>query len=148
MKERKDRVEDALHATRAAVEEGIVAGGGTTLLRCIDAVEAVRGKVKGDAKFGVDLVAAALKAPTATLASNAGHDGSAVVEEVLDRKGWVGFEALAGEYTDLGQAGIVDPAKVVRVALQNAGSIAGLLLTTNTLVTDVRDNEIVAGAVS
>ena len=148
MKERKDRVEDALHATRAAVEEGIVPCGGTTLLRCMDAVMAVRGKVKGDAKFGVDLVAAALKSPTATLANNAGHDGSAVVEEALERKGWVGFEALAGEFTDLGKAGIVDPAKVVRVALQNAGSIAGLLLTTNTLVTDVRNDEIVAGAVS
>ncbi|RMH01609.1 MAG: chaperonin GroEL [Planctomycetota bacterium] len=139
MKERKHRVEDALHATRAALEEGIVPGGGTTLLRCLEAVEGVR--ARGDEKFGVQVVLQALRAPTRAIAENAGHDGSLVVEEVRGMKGWKGFNALTGKYEDLGKAGVVDPAKVVRTALQNAGSIAGLLLTTNTLVTDLKDDK-------
>jgi len=139
MKEKKHRVEDALHATRAAQEEGIVPGGGATLLRCIEAVEGVR--ARGEEKFGVKIVLQALRAPTAAIASNAGFDGSLVVEETLAAKGWKGFNALSGEYEDLGKAGVVDPAKVVRAALQNAGSIAGLLLTTNTLVTELKDDE-------
>jgi chaperonin GroEL len=139
MKEKKHRVEDALHATRAALEEGIVPGGGTTLLRCIAAVEGVR--AKGEEKFGVQIVLQALRAPTAAIAGNAGYDGSLVVEEVLGKKGWNGFNALTGQYEDLGKSGVVDPAKVVRTALQNAGSIAGLLLTTNTLVTDLKDEK-------
>ncbi len=130
---------DALYATRAAQEEGIVPGGGTTLLRCIEAVEGVR--ARGEEKFGVKIVLQALRAPTAAIAANAGFDGSLVVEEVLGKRGWNGFNALTGEYEDLGKSGVVDPAKVVRTALQNAGSIAGLLLTTNTLVTELKDDE-------
>ncbi len=141
LKERKHRTEDALAATRAAQDEGIVPGGGTALLRAIDAVEGVRSKARGDEKLGVEVVAKALRAPTRTIADNAGRDGSVVVEEVLDRKGWNGYDALGDEYVDLGKAGILDPTKVVRVALQNAGSIAGLLLTTNTLVTDIKDEK-------
>jgi chaperonin GroEL len=150
MKERKHRVEDALHATRAAIEEGVVPGGGTALLRCIDAVENARSKARGDEKMGVDLVARSLKAPTRTIADNAGLDGSMIVEDVIDLKGWKGYDALAGEFTDLAKAGILDPTKVVRTALQNAGSIAGLLLTTNTLVVDLKESEdkAAAGALS
>jgi len=139
LKERKHRVEDALAATRAAKEEGVVPGGGTALLRSIAAVESV--KAKGDEKLGVELVAQALRRPTYMIAQNAGFDGSVVVEDVLELKGWKGFDALEGKCVDLGKAGILDPAKVVRVALQNSGSIAGLLLTTNTLVTDVKDEK-------
>ena len=141
LKERKHRTEDALAATRAAQDEGIVPGGGTALLRAIDAVTAVRSKARGDEKLGVEVVAKALRAPTYTIADNAGRDGSVVVEEVLERKGWQGYDALGDEYLDLNKAGILDPTKVVRVALQNAGSIAGLLLTTNTLVTDIKDEK-------
>jgi chaperonin GroEL len=141
LKERKHRTEDALAATRAAQEEGIVPGGGTALLRAIAAVEAVRSKARGDEKHGVDLVARAMRAPTRTIAENAGHDGSVVVEEVLEQKGWRGFDALAGSYVDLAKAGIIDPTKVVKAALTNAGSIAGLLLTTNTLVTEIKEGK-------
>jgi len=150
LKERKHRTEDALAATRAAQDEGIVPGGGTALLRAIEAVEAMRSKARGDEKFGVEIVAKALRAPTRLIADNAGFDGSVIVEEVLERKGWMGYDALANEYCDLGKAGILDPTKVVRVALQNAGSIAGLLLTTNTLITDIADDKIgaVSGAIS
>jgi chaperonin GroEL len=146
LKERKHRTEDALAATRAAQDEGIVPGGGTALLRAIEVVEAVRKKARGDEKLGVEVVAKALRAPTRTIAENAGRDGSVVVEEVLERKGWNGYDALADEYCDLNKAGILDPTKVVRVALQNSGSIAGLLLTTNTLVTDIKDEK--EGAIS
>jgi chaperonin GroEL len=150
LKERKHRTEDALAATRAAQDEGIVPGGGTALLRAIEAVEAARSKARGDEKLGAEVVAKALRAPTRTIADNAGRDGSVVVEEVLDRKGWNGYDALADKYVDLGKAGILDPTKVVRVALQNAGSIAGLLLTTNTLVTDIKDEKegALSGAIS
>ena len=150
LKERKDRVDDALNATRAAREEGVVPGGGTSLLRAIPAVEAAMKAAKGDEKFGVDVVLRSLKAPTRLIAQNAGLDGSLVVEEVLDLKGWNGFNALSCQYEDMGKAGVLDPAKVVRCALQNAGSIAGLLLTTNTLVVDLKDEskDPVAGAVS
>ena len=137
MKSRRHRVEDALHATRAAVEEGVVPGGGTALLRCLPAMDAAMTAAEGDEKLGVDLVAKALRAPTRLIAENAGHDGSLVVEEVLEQTGWAGFDALRGEYVDMGKAGILDPAKVVRAALQNTSSIAGLLLTTNSLVTDL-----------
>jgi len=141
MKERKHRVEDALHATRAAIEEGVVPGGGTALIRCHDAVSAARSKARGDEKLGLDLVLRALSAPTRTIASNAGRDGSLIAEDVRELKGWKGYDALRNEYTDMGKAGILDPAKVVRAALQNAGSIAGLLLTTNTLVADEKKKE-------
>ena len=148
MKERKDRVEDAKNATLAAKEEGIVPGGGTALLRCLEAIHGL--KLKGDERFGAEVVARALRAPTETIAGNAGQDGSVIVEEVLARKGWNGFNALTGEFEDLGKSGVVDPTKVVRLALQNAASIAGLLLTTNTLVTDLKeeDSKAIEGAVA
>ncbi len=139
LKERKYRVEDARNATQAAVEEGVVPGGGTALLRCLEAVESVR--ARGDEKFGVEVVARALKAPLRAIAENAGHDGSLVVEEVLGKKGWHGFNALTGQFEDLGRSGVLDPTKVVRLALQNAVSISGLLLTTNTLVTEIKEKE-------
>ncbi|MCH2101323.1 MAG: chaperonin GroEL [Planctomycetes bacterium] len=146
MKERKHRVEDALHATRAAVEEGVVPGGGTSLLRCTEAIQEARTKAHGDEKMGVDLVLRALKAPTRTIAEKAGRDGSLIAEEVAESSGWKGYDALRDEFTDMGKAGILDPAKVVRTALQNAGSIAGLLLTTNTLVTDEKEKKEAASA--
>ncbi|MFQ5748081.1 MAG: chaperonin GroEL [Planctomycetota bacterium] len=139
MKERKARVEDAKNSTLAALEEGVVPGGGTALLRCLDVVEATR--ARGAEKFGIQVVAKALRAPARAIAANAGFDGGMVVEEILERKGWNGFNALTGNYEDLGQSGILDPTKVVRTALQNAGSIAGLMLTTNTLVTDLKEDE-------
>jgi chaperonin GroEL len=140
MKEKKARVEDALHATRAAVEEGIVAGGGVALIRCLSAIEAVKG-ANEDEKIGVDIVKRAVESPTRALASNAGVEGSVVVEEVKKRKGNEGYNVATGEYEDLVKAGIVDPKKVTRSALQNAASIAGLLLTTECLIADVPEKE-------
>ncbi len=139
MKERKLRVEDALAATRAAVEEGVVPGGGTALLRCIPELDSL--EIEGDEHFGVEIVRQALRAPARAIADNAGRDGSLVVEEVLAKKGWFGYNALTENFEDLGKSGVIDPTKVVRTALQNAGSIAGLLLTTNTLVTELKDEE-------
>ena len=136
MKEKKARVEDALHATRAAVEEGIVAGGGVALLRCLPAIEAVR-PANDDERIGVDIVKRAVESPLRALADNAGVEGSVVVEEVKKRKGNEGYNVATGEYEDLVKAGIVDPKKVTRTALQNAGSIAGLLLTTECLIADI-----------
>ena len=140
MKEKKARVEDALHATRAAVEEGIVSGGGVALLRCIPAINKL--KLEGDEQIGVDIVRSAVESPLRALASNAGIvDGAVVVQEVLNRKGNVGYDVAADKYTDLIKAGVVDPAKVTRTALQNAASIAALLLTTECLITDVPEDE-------
>ncbi len=139
MKERKDRVEDALHATKAAVEEGIVAGGGVALLRCLAALDSV--KLKGDETFGKEIVAKALEAPIRQLGTNAGLEGTVVAAEVKSRKGNVGFNGLTGDYEDLVKAGVVDPVKVVRLALQNAASVAGLMLTTDTLVTDLKEKK-------
>ena len=140
MKEKKARVEDALHATRAAVEEGIVSGGGVALLRCIPAINKL--KLEGDEQIGVDIVRSAVESPLRALASNAGIvDGAVVVQEVLNRKGNVGYDVSADKYTDLMKAGVVDPAKVTRTALQNAASIAALLLTTECLITDVPEDE-------
>ena len=141
MTEKKARVEDALHATRAAVEEGIIAGGGATLVRCREAVERARKKLRGDEKIGADIIAKALASPLATIAENTGQNGAVVVNEVLKRKGNVGFDANTGQYVDMFKAGIVDPTKVTRTALENAASIAGLLLTTETLVTDYDEDE-------
>src|SRR5690606_21039856 len=137
MKERKARVEDALHATRAAAKEGYVAGGGVACLRAIpDVLDAMK-KAKGDEKIGYDIVAKALEAPARQIAINAGHDGDLVVETVKENsKAGYGFNAATGEYTDLIKAGIIDPALVVRTALQNAASVAGLMLTTNVIVTE------------
>jgi chaperonin GroEL len=139
MKEKKARVEDALHATRAAVEEGIVPGGGTALLRCLSTVDKL--KLDGDEQIGADIVKGALEAPLRELASNAGVEGAVVVQDVLDSKGNVGYDVTAEKCRDLIKAGIVDPAKVTRSALQNAASIAGLLLTTECLITDVPEDE-------
>ena len=139
MKEKKARVEDALHATRAAVEEGIVPGGGVALLRCLPALEAL--KLDGDEKIGVDIVKRAIEEPLRALAVNAGVEGSIVVQEVKKRKGNDGYNVSTGEYEDLVKAGVVDPKKVTRTALQNAASIAGLLLTTECLITELPEKE-------
>jgi chaperonin GroEL len=140
MKEKKARVEDALHATRAAVEEGIVAGGGVALLRAQKALDNVK-DLEGDEKVGVAIVRRAIEEPTRQLADNAGREGALVVEEVKKRKGNEGYDVANDEYTDLVKAGIVDPTKVTRSALQNAASIAGLLLTTEALVTEIPEKE-------
>jgi chaperonin GroEL len=140
MKEKKARVEDALHATRAAVEEGIVAGGGVAFIRCLEAIEKVK-TANEDERIGVEIVKRAIEYPTRELANNAGIEGSVVVEEVKKRKGNEGYDVATGEYTDLVKAGIVDPKKVTRTALQNAASIAGLLLTTECLITEIPKKE-------
>jgi chaperonin GroEL len=140
MKEKKARVEDALHATRAAVEEGIVAGGGVALLRAQKALDNIK-NLEADEKVGVAIVRRAVEEPTRQLADNAGREGALVVEEVKKRKGNEGYDVSADEYTDLVKAGIVDPTKVTRTALQNAASIAGLLLTTEALVTEIPEKE-------
>jgi chaperonin GroEL len=140
MKEKKMRVEDALHATRAAVEEGIVPGGGVALIRCISAIDAVKG-ANEDEQIGVEIVKRAVEYPTKHLALNGGFEGSVVVQEVKKRKGNEGFNAATGEYEDLVKAGVVDPKKVTRSALQNAASIAGLLLTTECLITDAPEKD-------
>jgi chaperonin GroEL len=136
MKEKKARVEDALHATRAAVEEGIVPGGGVALLRCVSAMDTVKPQ-NDDERIGVEIVKRAIESPTRVLADNAGVEGSVVVQEVKHRKGNEGYNVATGIYEDLVKAGVVDPKKVTREALQNAASIAGLLLTTECLVTEV-----------
>jgi chaperonin GroEL len=136
MKQKKARVEDALHATRAAVEEGILPGGGVALLRCRDAVEAARSTAKGDEKIGIDIVLGVLAAPLKQIADNAGLSGSVVADEVSQKSTNIGYDANAGEYTDLVKAGILDPTKVVKAALSNAASIASLMLTTEALVTN------------
>ena len=139
MKEKKARVEDALHATRAAVEEGIVPGGGTALLRTIPAIEKV--KLEGDEQIGVDILRNAVESPLRSLAANAGLEGAVIVNDVQSKKGNIGFDVATEKYTDLIKAGVVDPAKVTRSALQNASSIAALLLTTECLITDVPEDE-------
>jgi chaperonin GroEL len=140
MKEKKARVEDALHATRAAVEEGIVPGGGVALLRTLAAIEAVKG-ANEDEQIGVDIIKRAVESPLRSLAANAGVEGSLIVQEVKKRKGNEGYNVATGEYEDLVKAGVVDPKKVTRSALQNAASIAGLLLTTECLITDVPEKD-------
>jgi len=140
MKEKKARVEDALHATRAAVEEGIVPGGGVALLRCLGAIDTVKPE-NDDERIGVDIVKRAIEYPTRALADNAGVEGSVVVQEVKKRKGNDGYNVSTGGYEDLVKAGVVDPKKVTRTALQNAASIAGLLLTTECLVTEIPEKE-------
>jgi chaperonin GroEL len=137
MKQKKARVEDALHATRAAVEEGIVPGGGVALVRCKEAVEKARAQAKGDEKIGVDIILHALEAPIRQIADNGGIDGAVVADEVAGKDLTVGYDANKGEYVDMLKAGIIDPVKVVRVALTNAASIAGLMLTTEALVTNL-----------
>jgi chaperonin GroEL len=136
MKQKKARVEDALHATRAAVEEGILPGGGVALLRCREAVEAAKSSAKGDEKIGVNIVLSVLDAPLKQIADNCGLSGSVVADEVSQKPTNVGYDANAGEYVDMMKAGILDPTKVVKAALTNAASIAGLMLTTEALVTN------------
>jgi chaperonin GroEL len=141
MKERKDLIDDAVHATRAASEEGVVAGGGTTPLACIEAVAKSRDKARGDEKIGVEIVLKALRAPACQIASNAGEDGEVIVANIIEGGCKKGYNARTGEYVDMVAAGIIDPAKVTRTALQNAASVAGLLLTTDVMVTDFDDDE-------
>ena len=139
LKERKARVEDALAATRAAVSEGIIAGGGTVLIRAQSVVDDLQ--LEGDAASGASIVRRALEAPTRQIAENAGAEGSVVVEHVRQHKGNVGFNAVTGEYVDMIKAGVLDPAKVTRSAVQNAASIAGIMLTTETLIADKPEDE-------
>jgi len=145
MKSAKDLLEDALNATRAAIAEGIVPGGGVALLRAEEAVR--NAKYDGEERFGAQIVERALSAPLIQLAQNAGYDGSVVAETTREQSKARGFDALACEYVDMFKAGIIDPTKVVRAALQNAASIAGLLLTTDTLVTELKEDEGVTGSV-
>ena len=139
MKEKKDRIEDALHATRAAVEEGIVAGGGIALLRAQALVEKI--KVTGDEKLGVDIVRRALEEPLRIIVQNAGYEGSVIVDKVRNSSVEIGFDAKTGQYVNMVEAGIVDPAKVTRSALQNAASIAGLMITTETIICELPKEE-------
>jgi chaperonin GroEL len=139
MKSKKDLMEDALNATRAAIEEGIVPGGGVALLRAVEPVKAL--KLKGDERFGALIIEKALEAPLRQIAQNAGEDGPVVVENAREKGKTFGYDALTGEYVDMFKAGIIDPAKVVRCALQNAASIAGLLLTTDSMVTEIKEEK-------
>ena len=139
MKEKKARVEDALHATRAAVEEGVVAGGGVALLRCLPALADV--KAEGDDAIGVQIVRKACEAPLRQLVDNAGMEGSVVVEEVKKQKGTQGYDVASGTYVDMFKCGIIDPTKVTRTALQNASSIAALLLTTECMITEIPEKK-------
>jgi chaperonin GroEL len=157
MKQTKARIEDALHATRAAVAEGILPGGGTALLRCIPVVEATADKLKGDEKIGAEIVARALSKPIRTIAENGGADGAVVADEVIsqgDKNPNVGYNANTGKYVDMLKEGIIDPLRVTRSALTNAASIAGLMLTTEVMVTRLEEPEegkkvkVVSGAVA
>jgi chaperonin GroEL len=144
MKEKKARVEDALHATRAAVEEGIVPGGGVAYLRCLAALDRLSKELEGDEKVGVNIVRRALEQPLRTLCDNAGVEGSVIVEKVKEFKGedkFTGYDVDGEKYVDMFKAGIIDPTKVARTALQNAASVASLLLTTEALVTEIPEKK-------
>jgi chaperonin GroEL len=148
VKERKDLVDDAFHATRAAREEGIVPGGGVALLRCIEPVKAAAKNAEGDLKTGMLILVRALEGPARQIADNSGKDGAVVVAEILENKGSYGYDARRDQFCDMVKEGIIDPAKVVRCALQNAASVAGVLLTTNVMVTELKDkDESIAGVV-
>jgi chaperonin GroEL len=154
MKEKKDLLEDALHATRAAAEEGVVAGGGIAFLRAIAEVEKVKARAKGEQKAGFEIVAEALRRPTMQIAENSGQAGDVIAArllERLDKEMNLGYDANTGEFVDMFKAGIIDPAKVVRTAIETAASVAGLMLTTSVLITDLKekdeDKEPIAGAV-
>ncbi len=142
MKERKDLLDDALHATKAAAQEGVVCGGGTIFLRAIPEVIKAKAKAKGDEKIGFDIITNALKAPTRQIVENGGGEGDVIVAELLEMTGTKGYDASTGEYVDMLKAGIIDPAKVARTALQNAASVAGLMLTTNVVITDLKDDKV------
>ena len=135
MKEKKARVEDAMHATKAAVEEGIVPGGGVALLRASSVLQEL--KLEGDEQIGVNIIIRAIEEPMRWIATNAGHEGSIVVQRVKEMKGEEGFNAQTEQYENLVQAGVIDPTKVVRSALQNAASIASLLLTTEAVISQI-----------
>ncbi len=139
--ERKARVEDALNATRAAVEEGIIPGGGVAFIRTIPKVEELRKKLRGDEKMGADIVAKAIEAPLRQIVSNTGGEGSVIVEEVKEKSTNTGFDANTSEFVDMFERGIIDPTKVARTALQNAASIAGLMLTTDVMVTELKEDD-------
>ncbi|HET6250589.1 MAG TPA: chaperonin GroEL [Tepidisphaeraceae bacterium] len=142
MKERKDLIDDALHATRAAAEEGIVPGGGVAFLRAIEAVEGQRSKAKGDERIGFDIVAEALRFPTQQIVDNAGEDGEVIVAQILENKNQsYGYNAATGEFGDMFKLGIIDPAKVSKTALLNAASVAGLALTTEVLITELKEDK-------
>lgn len=141
VKERKDLVDDAFHATKAAAEEGIVPGGGVAFLRAIPAVLKVRDAARDDEKIGANIIAEALRAPTRQLVNNSGRDGDVVVEQILAKSGNVGFDVRSGDFVDMVKSGIIDPAKVSRIALESAASVAGLMLTTEVLVTELKDEE-------
>ncbi len=141
VKERKDLVDDAFHATKAAKEEGIVPGGGVALLRSIAAVEKARSSARGDEKIGFDIVANVLRAPARQICDNAGLEGEVSVEQILEKSGRAGIDARTGEMVDMFKAGIVDPSKVVRIALQSAASVAGLMLTTEVMLTDLKEKD-------
>src|SRR3954470_11783538 len=154
MKERKDLIDDALHATKAAAEEGVVPGGGVAFLRAIDAVENGKRQAKGDEKIGFDILVAALRAPARQIVDNAGEDGEVVVDQILENKSEsYGYNAATGEFVDMFKAGIIDPTKVARTALLNAASVSGLALTTDVMLTELKEKKgdeepLVAGAVS
>jgi len=141
MKERKDLLDDALHATKAATEEGVIPGGGVIYLRAIEKVRQAKAKASDDEKIGYDIVANALKSPTKQIADNGDKDGDVIVEKLLEKSGNIGYDANTDEFVDMVEAGIIDPAKVARCALQNAASVAGLMLTTNVLITDLKDED-------
>ncbi len=141
VKERKDLVDDAFHATKAAAEEGIVPGGGVTFLRTIPAVEKARNNAMGEEKIGVDIILKALSAPARQIAVNSGAEGDVIVSQIREKTGSYGYDARSGEFVDLSKAGIVDPAKVARIALENAASVAGLMLTTEVLLTELKDED-------
>ncbi len=144
MKERKDLLDDALHATRAATDEGVVAGGGVVFLRAIGEVQKAKAKAKGDEKIGFDIVSNALKTPTRQIADNSGDHGDVIVEQLLEKLQKdenIGYDANTGQFVNMFKAGIIDPAKVARIALQSAASVAGLMLTTNVLITDLKDKD-------
>ncbi len=141
VKERKDLVDDAFHATKAAAEEGVVPGGGVAFLRAIRSVSDARNRARGEEKVGVDIILKALRAPTRQLVVNAGGEGDVVVERILEKTGSFGFDVVRGEFVDMVKAGIIDPAKVVRVALESAASVSGLMLTTDVLVTELKEKD-------
>jgi len=140
VKERKDLVDDAFHATKAAAEEGIIPGGGVAFLRAIAAVKKCRDKARGDEKIGVDIVATALRAPARQIVANSGRDGDVAVEQILEKNGNYGFDVRSGEMVDMVKSGIIDPAKVARIALESAASVAGVMLTTEVLVTELKED--------
>src|SRR4030095_6961171 len=141
IKEKKARVEDAMHATKAAVEEGIVPGGGVALLRSVDAVEKTAKELEGDEKIGARIVIRALEEPTRQIVANAGAEGAVIINELKGKGGNFGFNANSEKIEDMVRAGIIDPTKVTKNALQNAASIAGLMLTTEALVSAIQEKE-------